>query len=45
VRYDDPMQGSVIKTMYSNNIPALCAAVYPDGSALWTGLQFPLIER
>ena len=45
VHYDDPMQGSVTKTMYSNNIPALCAAVYPDGSALWTGLQFPLIER
>ena len=45
VRYEDPMQGSVSKTMYSNNIPALCATVYPDGTARWEGLQFPLIER
>ena len=45
VRYEDPMFGSVSKTMYSNNIPALCATVYPDGTARWEGLQFPLIER
>ena len=45
VRYVDPMQGSVVKTMYSNNIPALCATVYDDGSARWEGLEFPLIER
>ena len=45
VRYEDPMQGSVTKTMYSNNIPALCATVYPDGTARWEGLSFPLIER
>ncbi len=45
VRYDDPMQGSVSKTMYSNNIPALCATVYENGSARWEGLSFPLIER
>ena len=45
VRYEDPMQGSVSKTMYSNNIPALCATVYPDGTARWEGLAFPLIER
>ena len=45
VRYEDPMQGSVTKTMYSNNIPALCATVYPDGTARWEGLAFPLIER
>ena len=45
VRYVDPMQGSVVKTMYSNNIPALCATVYDDSSARWEGLEFPLIER
>ena len=45
VQYEDPMFGPVTKTMYSNNIPALCATVYEDGSALWQGLEFPLIER
>lgn len=45
VRYIDPQDGSVTRTMYSNNIPALCATVYPDGSAVWKGLEFPLIER
>ncbi len=45
VRYIDPQDGSVTKTMYSNNIPTICATVNPDGTALWTGLSFPLIER
>ena len=45
VRYEDPMQGSVSKTMYSNNIPTLCSTVSPDGTARWEGLAFPLIER
>ena len=45
VRYEDPMFGSVTKTMYSNNIPTICATVYDDGSARWDGLEFPLIER
>ena len=45
VRYEDPMQGSVTKTMYSNNIPTLCSTVYPDETARWEGLVFPLIER
>ena len=45
VQYMDPADGSVTRTMYSNNIPAICATVYDDGSALWTGLTFPLIER
>ena len=39
------MYGSVTKTMYSNNIPTICATVYDDGSARWEGLEFPLIER
>ena len=45
VRYIDPQDGSVTRTMYSNNIPALCATVNPDGTAVWKGLEFPLIER
>ena len=45
VRYTDPMYGSVTKTMYSNNIPTICATVYDDGTARWEGLSFPLIER
>ena len=45
VRYIDPQDGSVTKTMYSNNIPTICATVNPDGTAIWKGLTFPLIER
>ena len=33
------------RTMYSNNIPTICATVNPDGTAVWKGLTFPLIER
>ena len=39
------MRGSVSRTIYSNNCPALCVAVYPDGAARWEGLAFPVIER
>ena len=45
VRYTDPQDGLVSKTMYSNNIPTICATVNPDGTAVWKGLSFPLIER
>ena len=45
VRYIDPQDGAVTKTMYSNNIPTICATVNPDGTAVWKGLTFPLIER
>ena len=45
VRYFDPQDGSVTRTMYSNNIPTICATVNPDGTAIWKGLTFPLIER
>ena len=31
--------------MYSNNIPTICTTVNPDGTAVWKGLTFPLIER
>jgi hypothetical protein len=42
VRYTDPMQGLVVKTMYSNNIPATYINTETD---LWEGIAFPLIER
>ncbi len=45
VRYIDPQDGAVTKTMYSNNIPTICANVNLDGTAVWKGLTFPLIER
>ena len=45
VRYIDPQNGSVTKTMYSNNIPTICATVNQDGTCVWKGLTFPLIER
>ena len=45
VRYTDPQDGSVTRTMYSNNNPATCAMVSPNGTALWKDLSFPLIER
>lgn len=45
VRYIDPQDGSVTRTMYSNNIPAICATINPDGTAVWKGIEFPLIER
>ena len=45
VRYIDPQDGSATRTMYSNNIPTICATVNPDGTAIWKGLTFPLIER
>ena len=45
VRYIDPQDGSVTRTMYSNNIPAICATISPDGTAVWKGIEFPLIER
>ena len=45
VRYIDPQDGSITRTMYSNNIPTICVTVNPDGTAIWKGLTFPLIER
>lgn len=46
VRYDDPQTGGIaIKTMYSNNNPATFAQQQTDGSYLWKGITFPLIEQ
>ena len=44
VKYYDPQNGQVTKTMYSNNNPAQCKIAYDDTRALWTGITFPLIE-
>lgn len=45
VTYSDPMYGTVTKTMYSNNNPAVHALTYPDGTEWWSGISFPLVER
>lgn len=45
VVYDDPMEGLVAKSMYSNNTPASCMLVKEDGTTFWTDVTFPLIER
>lgn len=45
VAYTDPMSGSVTKTMYSNNNPASFLLIQSDGTELWTGVSFPLVER
>ncbi len=45
VQYVDPADGSVTRTMYSNNIPATCSIAYDGSTSLWTGLTFPLVEQ
>ncbi len=45
VTYQDPQDGTVTKTMYANNNPATIAAVYDNGTVLWSGITFPLVER
>lgn len=45
VTYDDPMYGTVTKTMYSNNNPAVYQVHKNDGREFWSGVTFPLIER
>lgn len=45
VEYTDPMYGRTIKTMYSNNAPASVMRIQEDGTELWNGISFPLIER
>ena len=45
VKYDDPMLGTVTKTMYSNNNPAVYQIKKRNGDEYWTGVTFPLIER
>lgn len=46
VRYTDPQTNSVVtRTMYSNNIPASFLIRRRDGTELWDGITFPLIEK
>ena len=46
VRYPDPIAGGIVtKKMYSNNIPATFFLQQPDGSQVWGGVEFPLIEQ
>ena len=45
VNYDDPMLGRVTKTMYSNNNPASYLIQYENGTEMWTGITFPLVEQ
>lgn len=42
VEYIDPMYGTSIKTMYSNNNPATYIDTATDR---WEGITFPLIEQ
>lgn len=44
VKYNDPMYGVVTKTMYSNNNPASFLIKKRNGTELWGGVTFPLIE-
>lgn len=44
VEYTDPMYGSTIKKMYSNNNPATHMMLQPDGIEWWQDITFPLIE-
>jgi hypothetical protein len=45
VSYNDPEQGPVTKTMYSNNYSATLAEMCEDGEEDWEEISFPLIER
>lgn len=45
VEYYDPQMGEVVtKTMYSNNNPATYQIKQADGTVMWSGITFPLIE-
>lgn len=46
VRYYDPQEGQVVtRRMYSNNNPASYCIKKRDGTELWSGITFPLIEK
>ena len=46
VVYTDPMAGTTqTKTMYSNNNPASFLIKKPNGTGLWDGITFPLVEK
>ena len=45
VTYWGPIDGMVTKTMYSNNVSVKLKRMEKDGTSLWDGLKFPLIEQ
>ena len=45
VTYDDPMDGTVTRTMYSNNNGANFMLKKPSGDEYWNNFTFPLVER
>lgn len=45
VTYQDPQDGLVTRTMYSNNVTATLKQVEKDGVLLWNGLKFPLVMQ
>lgn len=46
VEYTDPQEGAVVsKVMYSNNNPATYMLKQKNGTEMWGGITFPLIER
>ena len=46
VTYIDPLVGGQItREMYANNRPATFQTTYSDGTDVWSGITFPLIER
>lgn len=48
VTYDDPMLGTVTKTMYANNNSAQFFMKQPSergGAEYWSNIKFPLVER
>lgn len=45
VEYTDPMDGQIIATMYSNNVPATIMSIDEDGNPMWKGIKFPLVQK
>lgn len=45
VRYMDPGEGITTKTFYVSDRSAACYTEKEDGTAIWTGLTFTLIEQ
>ena len=45
VTYDDPLLGTVTKTMYANNHSAQIYMKKGENEELWYNVSFPLIER
>lgn len=45
VEYNDPMDGFSIKTMFCQECPAAFMHQKKDGTELWKGIAFQLIER